>query len=82
METCLLPLGAQTLAQVYQGWARSMKSLRKKKKIALTKGNPEGHEQQERENSGSLGPWQQPRLRASRLCGAPHCTDQGSAEEG
>ena len=21
METCLLPLGAQTLAQVYQGWA-------------------------------------------------------------
>ena len=64
METCLLPLGAQTLAQVYQGWARSMKSLRKKKKIALTKGNPESHEQQERENYGSLGPWQQPRLRA------------------
>ena len=64
METCLLPLGAQTLAQVYQAWARSMKSLRKKKKIALTKGNPESHEQQERENSGSLGPWQQPRLRA------------------
>ena len=49
METCLLPLGAQTLAQAYQAWARPMKSLRKKKKIALTKGNPEGHEQQERE---------------------------------
>ena len=40
METCLLPLGAQTLAQVYQGWARSMKSLRKKKKIAVTKDGP------------------------------------------
>ena len=35
-----VPLGAQTLAQTYQGWARSMKSLRKKKKIALTKGRP------------------------------------------
>ena len=33
-------------------------------------------------DSGSLGPWQQPRLRASRLCGAPHCTDQGSAQRG
>ena len=52
METCLLPLGAQTLAQVYQGWARSMKSLRKKKKIALTKGNPESHVHLE---SGRLG---------------------------
>ena len=40
MDTCLLPLGAQTLAQVYQGWARFMKSLRKKKKIALTKRQP------------------------------------------
>ena len=40
METCLLPLGAQKLAQVYQAWARSMKSLRKKKKIALTKRQP------------------------------------------
>ena len=35
-----VPLGAQTFAQVYQGWARSMKSLRKKKKIALTKRQP------------------------------------------
>ena len=33
-------------------------------------------------DSGSLGPWQQPRLRASRLCGAPHCTDQGSVQRG
>ena len=40
METCLLPLGAQTLAQTYQGWARSMKRLKKTKKIAVTKGDP------------------------------------------
>ena len=40
MERCLLPLGAQTLAQVYQGWARSMKALKEKKKIALTEGQP------------------------------------------
>ena len=33
-------------------------------------------------DSGSLGPRQQPRLRASRLCGAPHCTDQGSVQRG
>ena len=36
-----VPLGAQTLAQVYQGWARSMKRLKKKKKIAVTKDNPD-----------------------------------------
>ena len=45
-------------------------------------GRANSHEQQEKENSGSLGPWQQPRLRASRLCGAPHCTDQGSVQRG
>ena len=35
-----LPLGAQTLAQTYQGWARSMKRLKKTKEIAVTKGDP------------------------------------------
>ena len=40
METCLLPLGAQTLAQVYQDWMRSLKRLKKKKEIAVTKGDP------------------------------------------
>ena len=36
-----MPLGAQTLSQVYQGWARSMMRLKKKKKIAVTKDNPD-----------------------------------------
>ena len=43
-KDCLLkahvPLGAQTLAQVYQGWARSMKRLKKTKEIAVTKDDP------------------------------------------
>ena len=36
-----VPLGAQTIAQVWQGWFKSMKRMQKKKKITLTKGNPE-----------------------------------------
>ena len=35
-----VPLGAQTVEAIYKGWARSLKALKKKKKIALTKGQP------------------------------------------
>ena len=34
-----LPLGAQTIEQVYKSWAASMKSLKEKKKIQLAKGD-------------------------------------------
>ena len=34
-----LPLGAQTIDLVYKNWAASMKSLKEKKKIQLTKGD-------------------------------------------
>ena len=34
-----VPLGAQTLRQVYAGWAVSLRRLQKKRKIAVTREN-------------------------------------------
>ena len=39
--TAPVPLGAQNLAEVYKGWFKSLKRMAKKKKITLTKVDPE-----------------------------------------
>ena len=35
-----VPIGAQTITQVWQGWFKSMQRMEKKRKIKLTKVNP------------------------------------------